>query len=65
MARGGKRPGAGRKKHVPPLKRYGVTLTEEQAKLIRKWGGGDLSAGLRWLINVAELYVKKVANRGE
>ena len=37
--------GGGRKKHVPPLKKRLVTLTEDQAKLVRMWGRGDLSAG--------------------
>jgi hypothetical protein len=50
--RGGRREGAGRKRHIPPLKKTCVTLTEEQTKLLRMWGKGDLSAGLRWLIRV-------------
>ena len=54
MAVGGKRKGAGRKKHVPPLKNRRVGITEEQAALLRRIGRGDVSAGLRWLIeNVA------------
>jgi hypothetical protein len=59
MARGGKREGAGRKRHVPPLKPHYVALTEDQAKLLRMWGRGDLSAGLRWLVEVAELLVRR------
>ncbi len=51
--RGGRIPGAGRKRHVPPLKEYHVGLTEEQARLVRMWGRGDLSAGLRWLVTAA------------
>ncbi len=53
MARGGKRAGAGRKRHNPPLKPHCVTMTDEQAKMLRMWGKGDLSAGLRWLIEAA------------
>ena len=53
MPRGGKRVGAGRKPHVPPLKPYWVNLTDEQARLLRAWGHGDLTAGLRWLIDIA------------
>lgn len=50
----------GRPRHIPPLKKILVSLTEEQAALVRKWGRGDLSAGMRWLIdNAKELIVKK------
>lgn len=59
MAKGGRREGAGRKAHVPPLKRRVLTLTEDQAKLLRMWGKGDMSAGLRWLINQAAQVVYK------
>ncbi len=59
MARGGKRVGAGRKPHVPPLKERYVRLTDEQCALLRKWGRGDLSAGLRWLIEQAKHLVGK------
>ena len=50
---GGKRSGAGRRRHVPPLKKRCVTITDEQARLLRMWGRGDLSAGLRWLVDAA------------
>ena len=43
----------GRRKHVPPLKKRCVSITDEQAALLRKWGRGDLSAGLRWLVDAA------------
>ena len=59
MARGGKRAGAGRKRHVPPLKKRCVTITEDQEKLLRTWGRGDLSAGLRWVIDMAAKIVVK------
>lgn len=51
--RGGKRSGAGRPKHIPPLKEITVSLTDAQIKLLRMWGRGCVSEGLRWLINTA------------
>lgn len=57
---GGKRPGAGRKAHVPALKKCCLTLTDAQRKLLRKWGRGDMSAGLRWLIEAAQPWVIKL-----
>lgn len=57
--RGGKRAGAGRKPSIPPRKRLGVYITEEQAKLLRMWGRGDLSAGLRWLIDMSVSVVRR------
>ncbi len=59
MAKRSKPVGSGRKAHVPPLKRYCILLTEEQAKLLRMWGRGDLTAGLRWLIETAALVVHR------
>lgn len=56
---GGKRRGAGRKKHVPPLKNRMVMLTDEQCRLLRMWGRGSVSAGLRWLIDQAKDVVYK------
>lgn len=56
---GGKRRGAGRPRHVPPLHTYCLCLTEDQVKLLRMWGRGDMSAGLRWLINGARTLVRK------
>lgn len=49
----------GRKKHVPPLKKRCMNLTDDQCKLLRMWGRGDLSAGLRWLIEAAKHLVRK------
>lgn len=49
----------GRRPNNPPCKRYGVYMTEAQAKLLRMWGHGDVSAGLRWLIDTSALLVKK------
>lgn len=59
MPRGGKRPGAGRKPSNPPRRDVKLYITEEQVKLLRKWGRGDASAGLRWLIDTAALLVTR------
>lgn len=63
--RGGKRVGAGRKPHVPPLRNTCIHLTEAQMKLLRMWGRGDMSAGLRWLIDQAATVVQKHQEDGE
>lgn len=55
---GGKRPGAGRKNTKIPLVAYSVDITHAQAELLKQWGGGNISAGLRWLIDVAELWIR-------
>ena len=65
MARGGLRPNAGRRAHVPPLKRRCVNITDDQAALLRKWGKGDVSLGLRWLIDQAKNLVRKVEKKEE
>ncbi len=57
MARGKKT--GGRVKSNPPLKKICVNLTEEQCALLRKWGRGDLSAGLRWAIEQSKWLVRK------
>ena len=49
----------GRKAHIPPLKKKRVNLTDEQVKLLMKWGRGDLSAGLRWVIDQSKWLVRK------
>jgi hypothetical protein len=49
----------GRRRHEPPLTKRLVSMTDAQAKLLRMWGRGDLSAGLRWLINAAEPLVRR------
>jgi hypothetical protein len=36
-----------------------VYLTDEQVKLLRMWGRGDVSAGLRWLIDQSKLLIRK------
>jgi hypothetical protein len=59
VSSGGKRKGAGRKPNNPPTKKHCVSITDEQARLLRAWGKGDLSAGLRWLVDVAKLIVGK------
>lgn len=58
--RGGKRIGAGRKRHDPPLKTTCISITEQQARLLRMWGRGDASAGLRWLIDTAAPMIRRV-----
>ena len=55
----GRSPLAHRRKHIPPLKKRCVNLTDDQAALVRKWGRGDLSAGLRWLIDSAAALILK------
>lgn len=57
---GGKRVGAGRKKAAHPVVAYSVDITHAQAELLKTWGGGDMSAGLRWLVDAAEVLVRKV-----
>lgn len=51
--RGGRRVGAGRKRNDPPTRKISLSLTEEQVRLLRMWGRGDVSAGLRWLVEAA------------
>lgn len=57
--RGGIKRRVGRPRNDPPTKKHNVTMTDEQANLLRMWGRGDLSAGLRWLIDAAELFVRR------
>jgi hypothetical protein len=52
--------GAGRKPHNPPLKKRCVCVTDAQAKLLRMYGRGDLSAGLRWLVDVTAGKVRRL-----
>ena len=54
---GGKRIGAGRPRHNPPLIPSRLHLTEDQRKLLRVIGRGDMSAGARWLIKRAGRYI--------
>lgn len=65
MSRGGKRVGAGRRPHDPPLRTRHVNITDEQVKMLRQWGRGDVSAGLRWLIEQAKHVVRKVEKSDE
>ena len=62
MASGGKRAGAGRKRSNPPTKKRCVCLTDDQVKLLRMWGRGDVSAGLRWLIDAAKQLVRRTSD---
>lgn len=54
-----------RKRHIPPLKKRNINLTDEQCKLVRSWGRGDLSAGLRWLITAAAPLIKRKSELDE
>ncbi|MDE2237966.1 MAG: hypothetical protein KGK30_08770 [Elusimicrobia bacterium] len=56
---GGKRRGAGRKKLPGDMLNRNVRLMAEQARLLRLWGDGNLSAGLRWIIDVAAPLVRR------
>ncbi len=47
---GGKRDGAGRPEHEEPLIRKTVTLTEKQIAYLEEIGHGNLSAGIRLLV---------------
>lgn len=49
----------GRKRNNPPCKARCICLTDEQVKLLRMWGRGDVSAGLRWLIESAKSMVRR------
>ncbi len=51
---------SGRKPNNPPTKARCVYLTDEQVRLLRMWGRGDVSAGLRWLIDVTKGMVVRV-----
>lgn len=55
----------GRKPNDPPTKAYCVHITEEHSKLLRMWGRGDMSAGLRWLIDAAAVMVRKPDQNSE
>ena len=57
--RGGKRPGSGRKKNVDQPVTYSVDITPVQALLLKEWGGGDISRGLRWLVEVSAPLIHK------
>jgi hypothetical protein len=54
IGRGGARAGAGRKRISDPLSTYALRVSARQAALLKLWGGGDASAGLRWLVDAVE-----------
>lgn len=61
MPRGGKRKGAGRKPlYDTPLIEMTILVTDEHAKLLRRYGRGNLSAGIRWLIEASAPLIRKV-----
>lgn len=61
-SRGSKRAGPGRPRNDPPTKPRKFHLTDEQIKLLRLWGRGDASAGLRWLIDTAKHMIVRISN---
>ena len=56
---GGRRAGAGRKPSPVELLTYSYKLTPAQAQLLKLWGGGNGSAGIRWLVDAAQALVVK------
>ena len=57
---GVKRPGAGAKRKRDPVVTYSVRISHKHAELLKTWGGGDLSAGLRWLVDASAQLVVRV-----
>lgn len=55
---GGKRPGAGRKKSKQQYLTCSVSLTPEQVRRGKLLGGNNLSAGLRWLLDVTKPFIR-------
>ncbi len=55
----------GPKQSDPPAKRRCVHLTDAQCKLLRMWGRGCMSAGLRWLIDTAAPMIGKKLKESE
>lgn len=49
----------GRPRNNPPCRRVALYLTDEQIKLLRVWGRGDMSSALRWLIEVVAPMVRR------
>ena len=61
--RGGRRANAGRKPFPELILTYSIKLTPAQAKLVKEWGGGNMSAGFRWLVEVAGPSIHKVEGK--
>lgn len=58
---GGKRAGAGRKPLAAGrMTRISALVSEDDAALLREWGHGVLSGGLRWAIVWARAYRRQV-----
>jgi hypothetical protein len=55
---GGKRAGAGPKRKRDPIVTYSVRMSHAHAEMLRLWGGGDISAGLRWVMDNATMLVR-------
>lgn len=49
---GGKRKNSGRKKIDEPLKVRAVRLSDEDVAILKSWGHGDMSKGIRGLIEM-------------
>lgn len=50
----------GRPRNDPPTRQRSLFLTDEQCRLLRMWGRGDMSAAVRWLIDNAVLVIRRV-----
>lgn len=44
---------------LDPILTYSVRIPASQAALLKEWGGGNISAGLRWLMGAVEGHVKR------
>ncbi len=57
--RGGKRKGAGRKPHDKLHLICSMYALPEHIKDLKMWGGGNLSAGFKWLMEVAKPFIRR------
>ncbi len=64
LTHGGIRKGAGPKRKFDKLERRTVTLTPEHVALLEKLGDGNLSAGIRKMIEILD-YIDHVAPRAD
>lgn len=49
----------GRPRSDPATRNVKLRLTEVQIKLLRAWGRGDVSAGLRWLVDAMTPFIRR------
>lgn len=47
------------RKPIPGILICSFTLERENAKLLKQWGGGNASAGLRWLMSVVKPMIQR------